>query len=345
LISAAEYALSYGTVRSYRKRASVVLGVPGAGKTRSMMLIISQSYGQTKSYDFLVLAATKKSVGAAIEYGVEFGIERSVLEGRIMTVDRYLMHAKFPVKVLYIDEVFMMHMGKVDAAVSISSAVEVALYGDARQIPYDPFCAEFKMQHATLGDTVNIANVKFMGETHRFGEKTCAMWIDQYPYLYPCKCCRVEEKTRESIEFQRVSDLSQLIYDKAVRYHTYLRDDRDDLKAHLGLRGTKEMLRDLKNGGLATVHEDQGSSHDHVVTVRLTADYDKNASRRNPSLFNRERFVLTDTTRHRLSYKYLTMSDEDDLIIKRIKMCNDPDRLAAVREKKGFSNVTVRDML
>jgi len=244
-----------------------------------------------------------------------------------------------------VDEFPMCHIGKVDAACSISGASDIRLCGDARQIPYDPFCAEFAMNHATLGITVGDKQVSFLAETHRLTVDTCAMWLDQYPKIYPCTCCRNGEKDRPSLSIERPVGLGHMRCDSGVRYHTYKQDERDELRMALKMPGTSEALRARLVGGLATVHEDQGSTHEDVVTVRLSADYDKNASPRNPSLYNRERYVLTDTTRHKRSYRYVTLCPENDLVCKRIEIAKDPGRLALVHAKLGMGLVTVRDML
>lgn len=345
LAAAVSYALDYGVVRPMRGSYSVVLGVPGAGKTYGMMKLLAEDVKQGRANDFLVLSITNASARAARKYGAEFGIATRLLDARVMTLDKYLLHSKFSAAVVCVDEFPMNHIAKVDAAVSISGAMDVRICGDARQIPYDPFCSEFEMKHATLAGSVDESSVVFLPETHRVAEDVCAMWLDQYPSIYPCACCGGDEKKRSTVSVERVTDVDMMRCEPGVRYHTYKQDERDELKSKLRMSGTVADLRAKTVGGLATVHEDQGSTHDHVVTVRLSTDYDKNASVRNPSLYNRERYVLTDTTRHKKSYVYKTMCAENDLVCKRVAMASDPWRLELVRKRQGMGKVSVVDML
>lgn len=342
LVAAVNYALDYGAVSAQRCRYEVTMGVPGAGKTRGMMKVLAN--GPVTS-NFIVLAVTKASVAAAQKYGVEFGISEKVLKARVMTLDSYLMHCKCPADLVCVDEFPMVHIGKVDAAVSISGASVVRLCGDAQQIPYDPFNATFQMKYSRLGDSVNVQKVKFLGETHRLTRDVCAMWLDQYPYIYPCECCRVGLKERPSMEVVHIASLDAVDYDDGVRYHTYKQEEKEQLIQAKGLRSSAVELRARSRGGVATVHQDQGSTHVRVHTVRCSTVYDKNASVVNPSLYNRERYVLTDTTRHTEEYKYLTMCDEQDMVIKRIAMSRDVERLSLVARKEGFGKVSVMDML
>jgi len=262
-----------------------------------------------------------------------------------MSVDRYLMHKKTTTDVLCVDEFVAMHVGKVDAVVAMTKAKEVRLYGDAKQIPYDPFCAEFEMKYATLRDSVDLAKVTFMAQTHRFGPKMCAIWLDQYPAIYPCKCCATADRDDMSVEMVRSRNFSDVALDKDVRYHTFDQASKEEVKSKLSMVGTMSDLRGRVVGGLATTHEDQGSTHLSVVTFRPFAEYDKNASTRNPSLYNRVNYVLSDMTRARNSYTYHTMCEEDDEVCKRVRLGDDAHRLGLVSQERGMGLVTIRDML
>lgn len=344
LVEAVNYALSYGYVADYRSKYRVTLGVPGAGKTYKAMSDIADRWKKGE-FKFFILAVTKASAKAARKYGRQFGIPETVLKARVMTLDRYLIHVKAVADVVVVDEFPMVHIGKVDAAVSIAAAKEIYLYGDARQIPYDPFCAEFAMHYATLHDTVDERRVTFMPKSHRLSKDVCAMWLDQYPMIYPCDCCHLDSKDVSSLSVHKVSNLDDLRDDGKIRFHTYKQDERDELRILLKMQGDNDQLRSLEKGGLSTVHEDQGSTHDVVVSVRLSTIYDKNASARNPSLYNRMHYVLTDTTRHTKSYDYYTLCEEDDLICKRIAMSKDRYRLSLVEKEEGMGKVGVLDML
>jgi len=309
-----------------------------------MMKRLSEEY-KVGDKTYLVLAVTKASVAAAIKFGLEFGMPERWLKARVMTLDKYLMHGKFPADVVCADEFPMEHIGKFDASVSIAGAQAARFYGDARQIPYNPFCAEVEVVHSRLGTTVKEANTVFLPETHRLSEDVCAMWLDQYPAIYPCKCCRSGEKDKSTLEVVKIRNVDDVPFSEDVRYHTYKQEEKEELMVAKSMRGGLLELRAKKKGGLATVHEDQGSTHDDVVTVRIATNYDTNASKLNPSLYNRVHYVLTDTTRHRKSYKYYTLCAENDLIMKRIEMSRNPEWRVSVKNEQGLGEVSFFDML
>jgi hypothetical protein len=292
---------------------------------------------------FLCLAVTKASVGEAEAYGIAFGMPKALLRGRLMTLDSYLMHCKRKAAVLSVDEFPMDHIGKIDAAVCYSRAEVVNLYGDARQVTYDPFCAEFPMVHGKLGRSVPLGRIKFIGTTHRNPRSVCAAFVDMYPYYTPCDCCEHKRADGPCLSWRRVETVASETVKPDQRVHAYRQDDKEEMKSVLGMRGSPEELRARKVGGLATVAEDQGSSHDSVVAFRPFDVYDKNASGRNPSLFNRVSYVLTDITRIRRSYEYVTACAENDEVIKRIEYSRDPDRLRAVDMGEGIGDVSLWD--
>jgi hypothetical protein len=235
-------------------------------------------------------------------------------------------------------------VGRADAAVSLTGATDVRLYGDGEQIEYDPFCAEFDMQCNKFGRTVGKAGFVFLPETHRCSTDVCAMWLDRYPAFYPCKCCRKGERDKPTLSYEPIGGVQDVVRE-SVRYHTYKRDENDELREHLGLKQSRDVLKRMRDSGLASVHMDQGSTHKRVTTVRLAADFDRNPSPKNPSLFNRVSYVLTDTTRHTEAYVYKSCSVEVDLVRKRIEVSKDPTRLALVRARKGLGTRSVVDMV
>lgn len=341
---AVRYAIGECGAAGYRDKAKVVLGVPGAGKTYEMMKVLAGEYSKGTT-DFLVVSATKKAAEDAMAYGLEFGIPEEVVNARVMTMDSYLCNKKFPASLVAVDEFPMVHIGRVDTVVSIAGASTVRLYGDAKQIPYDPFCAEFRMVFSKLAGSVRKENVTFRGESHRLTRDGCAMWVDQYPEIYPCGCCNKGSKEGNSYSWERVRSLAEIEYRGDVRYHTYKQEEKDELRPFVPVGGTPADLKLMKNKGLSTVHEDQGSTHVDVVTVRVQGDYNKHQSGRNPSLYNRLHYVLTDTTRNNKSYAYKTLSAERDEVIKRVELSRDPLRRRRVQNREKNDSVSVLSML
>jgi hypothetical protein len=344
VIEAVQYALDYGKVWDMRGAYKVFLGVPGAGKTYAMMKKVAAEFAAGRT-DFLVVSSTKAASIEAKEFGEKFGVPKKLLEGRVMTMDSYLINRKFPAQAVYVDEFPMVHIGKVDAIVSIARAEETSLYGDGKQIPFDTYSAEFVCKYAGLRGTVGADQVKFSGESHRSSKDVAAAWLDQYPCYYVCECCRAGEKDTTTLKFVKIKSLAEIPASADSRYHTYRQDEKEEVRPYVPTKGSFAEMKLMKNKGICTVHEDQGSTHNKVITVRSSEIFDKNASERNPSLFNKERFVLTDMTRHKSSYVYYSMCEENDLVRKRIEMSRDPIRRAMVDRKEGYGKVSVLDML
>lgn len=339
---AMQYALDHGVVGTRRCDYEVFLGVPGSGKTYRALEYLAPHLMERPN-DVLYLGATKASVASAVKEALARGVPRKVAEARCITLDSYLCNRKSPAKILVGDEAPATHIGKFDAAVSLSGARVVKLYGDAKQVEYNPFVAGFVVAHSAPGDTIPERNYTFYGETHRCGERVCAAWLHAYPYFYPCECHVTDEKLRSSMTAEHIDNVSAVEYDPKVRYHTFKQDEKEDLRTALPFGADSTTLRARHPGGLSTVHEDQGSTHHRVVSVRLHAEYDKNSSA-NPTLYNKENYALSDTTRHTGTYRYLSVSTEEDAVVKAVKRSSDPALLAAVREKRGIADVSLQSL-
>jgi hypothetical protein len=261
-----------------------------------------------------------------------------------MTLHSYLINKKTPATVLAGDEAPAEHIGMFDAAVAISGAESVTLYGDAKQVEWDPYVAGVVALHAAPGKTVPEKNYTFLAETHRNPADVCAAWLHEYPSYYPCECHSTPEKRGVTMHAERVASVSSVVIDESVRVHTYKQDEKEEVKDVLGFRGDMKALRERRHGGLATVHEDQGTTRKRVVTIRPFADYDKNRSEFNPSLHNRSNYVLSDTTRHTESYHYYSVCAENDGIFKAVERSKDPARLALVAARKGLAPVALQSM-
>jgi len=344
LVSAVRVVAGSGRSAGLRDRYSLVLGVPGAGKTYKMMQRVAAEQGKSGKR-VLVLSVTRESAETAARYGEAFGVATDVLEKRVMTLDSYLINKKISADVLHVDEFTMVHIGKVDAAAVLCGARRVCLYGDGKQIQYDPFTKEFPVHHSRLGVSVPESRIEFLPETHRCPRDVCAAYVDCYPAFYPCQCCRKGEKESTTLRWRRANMVDVEEYATNVRYHTYKQEEKIELQTQLGMSADLAELRKGVSGGLATVGEDQGTTHRDVVTYRLFTTYDKAAKRRGATLFNRVEYVLTDMTRHTGSYTYITLSEEKDEVIRRIELSRDSARLAAVDAKVGFNKVSVLSLI
>jgi len=309
-----------------------------------MMRDVAEDYRRT-GVSFLVLAVTKKAVREALKEGKKHGLADEEMTGRVMTLHSYLINKRFPADLVCVDEFAMAHVGQVDAATSYAGASVIRMYGDGRQIPYDPFTAELKMHYASVASGVKDDQIRWYPETHRLREDVCAAWLDFYPEIYPCKCHRADEKGVASMAWKRIGGVMDIRKPKAARVHTYTRAELDEVADGLRYPKDRRAMELMVNDGVVTVHKDQGSTHTSVVTVRTRADFDKNSTKRNPSLYNRYSYVLTDQTRHTGSYVYMTASSERDVVLRRVELSKDARRLALVRNRKGMGLSTLSDML
>jgi hypothetical protein len=341
--AAMQYALDFGVPKAMRSSYRITLGVPGAGKTYAAVRKMAPQM-LAKPNSVLYLGCTRASVKAALMQAEDVGIGKRVMAKRFMTVDAYLIHRKLQADYVVIDEAPADHIGKIDAIAAISGASLVEVYGDGCQVEYSPFVGGYVPQHAAPGSSVPEENYFFMPESHRSPRDVCAAWLHKYPAYYPCKCHADEKHERSTMSWRRIKSAAEVEYDAGTRYHAYRQDDKEELRVTLPFGKGADELRAKDVGGLATVHEDQGSTHKKVVTVRPYADYDKNQSAHNPSLFNKECYVLSDTTRHTGSYEYLTACAEQDGVIRAIARSHDVARLSAVDERRGIRNVKLSEM-
>jgi len=343
LAGAVQHALNSCVPKVRRGEYKVTLGVPGSGKTYTCMEWLAPMLRKAPS-NALYLGVTKASVKAAIREALARGVTEKVAKARCMTLHSYLINKKIPTQWLGGDEAPAEHIGRYDAAVAISGATVVRLYGDACQVEYGTYVAGVVALHAAPGDTIPEENYVFLPETHRNAADVCAAWLHKYPKYYPCKCHATPEKEGSTMSATHVRTLADVEVPAGARVHTYKQDEKEEVRAVLGLGSDMEKLRALDRGGLATVHEDQGGTRPTVVSIRPFADYDRHQSAHNPSLHNRDCYVLSDTTRHTVSYEYFSVCAEVDGVFKAVERSRDPVRLRMVAEREGMVQVKLQTL-
>lgn len=287
-----------------------VQGVPGAGKTTEIIAELKDAKQHVRS--MLYLSATRSSaekVRAAV-----WGAER---RGRstVMTCDSYLMNSNEEFDVLHLDEAPMVHAGQIYSIVLKTGARKVILWGDFQQIPYCSFTDVFRTPNASIErDCVLVRRSR----THRVRLDVCAAWIDKYDgEFFPCDCCEHIQQSEESWSMRRISSVSEVPMRDNTRYMVFTQQEKVALHQALGFGASVDVLRLKEDGGLATVHEDQGATYDHVIVVRSVSRWDKKKDPLAPSIYNRVAYALTASTRHKYTFEYFTTSDEDDELCKR----------------------------
>jgi len=340
---AVQYALDYGKPVVRREGYNITLGVPGAGKTYLAAEFMAPLL-KDKPNEVLYLGVTKAAVKSVLHELKLRKVPDRVASARCMTLDSYLCNRKSGAKYLIGDEAPAEHIGKFDAAVALSGAKMVRLYGDGKQVEYSPFLAGYVAMHAAPGNTVPEENYRFLPETHRCSFDTCVAWVDKYPAFYPCECHSRAGEGQTTLRAHAVKSLADVPYDQTARYHTYRQDHKEEVRSVMPFTGVVKVLRAKEAGGVGTVHEDEGSTHKKVVTVRAFADYDKNETAQNPSLFNKDCYVLSDTTRHTEAYDYYSICPELDGVFRAVERAKDPVRRQAVRERRGLNKVRLQEL-
>jgi len=296
-----------------------VQGAFGCGKTRRIVteIAIRVAAGEKAAY----LSATVASVDRVVADLRRVGIDGSQF---CRTLDAYLLNRDEQYDVVYVDEAPMAHFGQMVACLAKMAVHEVFMFGDFKQIPFCSFTSdrEYATPLADLTPWVRI--ISKMVELHRTPYDVLAAWNDVYGgALRACRCCEHVRSNHSSMELVRIRDVSLVPYVTSARYVTFTHADKEKLHKVLGFTLPVDVLKVRDEGGLSTVHEDQGGTHDQVILVRATAKYDPKESLEAPAIFNRLPYVLVATTRHKKKFSYYTVSVEDDVVCRRIAISKD----------------------
>nr|UYO08040.1 methyltransferase-helicase [Martellivirales sp.] len=202
-------------------------------------------------------------------------------KGHAYTVDSFLMHQ--PVSecdVLWIDEAFRLHAGKVYALMKLLKPSEVRCFGDSKQIPPLSFVPGMDLVHHEYPYT----NIVVKKDSWRFGADVCLALSQRKYYGYhavthcsPLRSFKGPKSFVQGCFHDRSSGVALLTYTKTAR---------DDLKK----QGVK---------GVMTIGESQGKTFDHVYLFR--------DSSLNKALYHDLFQTLVAATRHRHTFTYFTV--------------------------------------
>lgn len=315
-----------------------VQGVFGAGKTREVISLLRG--GRTEGKAILYLSATRSSatqVRDAVWQDDSRGLQC------VRTLDSYLLNSSEEFTDLVVDEAPMAHSAQIIAACLKSGARSVVCYGDRQQIPWVSFADAYPTPLQDGGWL--FVSIEERPVTHRCRLDVCAAWVDKYDgRLYPCTCCEHVLESTESMSVERIRSVVQVPRVDGMRYMVFTQAEKVELASHLGLTANITVLREMKKGGLATVHEDQGMTHDKVILVRLRSRFDRKRDAVNPDIYNNPKYALTAMTRHRLSFVYYTTSEENDQVCQRVVASGCPYRRAVASREAKWEDVKSRCM-
>jgi hypothetical protein len=312
-------------------RYTFVNGVPGCGKTTEIKQLMCDALAAGRAV--MYLTATSASASGVLR---DLQGRPGLVEKYVRTFDSFLCGSFTAppggIDELYCDEVPMMHAGAVYASILRIAPTRVRLYGDFKQITFQSFTAQFEVSRCSMEAQVNMERRVV---THRFGAATCAMWLDVYGEIYPCDCCDHQDVVPSVV---RITSASQVPVERQGKLLCFTQEERSIVKRELGYAGTIVELKRRDKGGLSTVAEDQGGTHDAVVVVRTINKKNPKESVFSPSIYNRQPWVLVASTRHRQRLVYYTASD-GDLLSSRIGLARCAARLEAVRNRVCWDDV------
>jgi len=317
-------------------RYKFVQGVPGCGKTYEIEGHLRRAKDEGKTVLYLTATVASKLKVCETVYGSSKEYAK-----RCCTYDSYLMHGSDPPNkgtwdVVYMDEAPMAHKGQLYACMLRAGASDVVFYGDREQLPWLSFMADFKALHWQLTDAEVMLEKRVV--THRFGRRICAMWLDVYGEIYPCDCHDHDDVVPEVVQITSASAVPALPTGKLL---CFTQEERVTIRRELQFVGSVAELKSKDAGGLSTVAEDQGGTHDEVSLVRIVNKRNPKESSLSPSIYNRQPWVLVGTTRQRGRLKYYTTSG-DDLVRARFRLATCPERLRAVDLKLHWRAVSAR---
>jgi len=318
--AAVDSVMSEVSLHSAVPHFTMVEGVPGCGKTYEIVEELKK--GRKAGLRQLYVAATRGSTAGVIfeVAGIRIDSGESCVyrsdDMEIRTLDSYLLNSDFTADVVYMDETVMAHAGQLLAVAFRSGAGTVRCYGDSQQVTFCSFTDEMVLSYESIVQFC--ASVEYRWISHRSAPDVCRMWADKYGRGYEPCVCHAKEKEGKSMSLHRIKSAADVPKTKGVRYIVFTQAEKVALHGALGLGVSIGVARSDKNGGLATVHEDQGTTWDRVYVVRLNAIYDRKASPLAPSIFNREAYCLTASTRHVKEFRYYTVCREEDVLTKRL---------------------------
>jgi len=318
-----------------------VWAVPGAGKTWK----IEKKMKSDLKAGLTSVVLTATSLNAEDIRSNVFGSDQRG-DLYVRTCDSMLMwglkgSTGTKIDVVYVDEAPMLHAGQVIAALMKLTPVSVELYGDFEQIPFCSFLGSYVSKFPSLSKFSFLKRKNSL--SHRLAVDACAAQLDAYDgELYSCACHDHTLGSEETIRAVKIGGVHELVYDPDVRYLVFTKDERYSLRAQFGTTADVKVVRFKKKGGMATVHEEQGSTRPRVALVRLKKGFDAKPNPRAPSLYNKRSYVLSSMTRHTMEFVYYSASEEFDLVQKCVMASRCPVRRSVVRKECKWEEVKNR---
>nr|WQM60655.1 MAG: ORF1 protein [Riboviria sp.] len=280
-------------------------GVPGAGKTH---LILSNNMGKREN---LILTVTREAKDDMRRRAIDMGLVLS--KDRIRTVDSYLVNGgAVNVDELWVDEALLVHAGYLIWAAMLSGCNKLIIVGDSAQILYIN----------RNGDFVCYSDIGMLKVHHEYLKTDYRNPLDIVYWLHTSGNYDFDvtgvSNVLQSVECRMISGSGELKPDDNTKYLTFTQAE----KVQLG-----------PGFNASTIHEYQGNQTDNVVLIRLN-------HKKADIIFESRPHILVALTRHRKSFKYLTvLEDTMSKTISHIKNFTKNDIKTVKLSKAGADNV------
>jgi hypothetical protein len=270
---------------------TVVNGGPGTGKTTDLIArhVVNKH---------LVMAVSKGAITNIIDRvnkkhsnSQGFRLNRDLYR----TLDSFLMKPNVEVDEIHVDECFMVHFGAIVAAIKLSKAKRVTLYGDQKQTTYScriPVLGP-QIKYFSMPDSLN-KNVIFKTKSYRCPRDVCQ--IPSIKNIYKDSGCDQEfvsvSSVTKSIKTMLIADVNEVPIDKTSVYMTFTKAERQELQRFLG-----------EDYSVFTIGGYQGNENPKVTLVRT-----------NPldacPLFTDMSQIFVGLTRHTKEFLYCTVKSD-----------------------------------
>ncbi|ASA47359.1 replicase [Aedes camptorhynchus negev-like virus] len=279
-----------------------VQGVPGAGKTE---YILENNIGKPHN---IILTVTKE----AREDMLRRSKEKKLIIGkdRIRTVDSLLLNnVPLQVEELWIDEAFLVHAGTWLWAVRLTRCNKLVIVGDQAQIPY--INREGLEVYFSFPRDWNFDSKYDLNTNHRNPLDVVTWLANEKFYDF--------EVFGTSLVKKSVA-ITKIYGEGDVKFHP-------KSKVLVFTQSEKKTMLNL-GADVSTIHEYQGNQCDDIILVRLN---NKEADR----IYKSMPHILVGLTRHRKSFNYYTVIDNDSTSNEVKKIMSYPDCKLVSVSKRG----------
>jgi predicted kinase len=252
-------------------------GVPGAGKTTS--IIMSAQPGD------IILTGCRETANETRE---ELKRKRPDEEIEVRTADSYILNSRKPFKTVYFDERYAVHAGYLPLIGALTGCEAMHTYGDPKQIPCFSRVLGVPFLNNRVTDTQRVVELV---------SKRIPLDVARLIAPYYSDWGRVATKNpiRDSLSFQKVSSVADIPAHPDATLMTWTQEEK------------KELSKIPRFRNIITIGEAQGITKNHTVLIRTKP--------KSLALYTKKEQFIVAVTRHKVSFKYYSITDSNNDII------------------------------